>query len=76
MVTQKILENWLYWIVIDAVSIYLYTSRGLDMTAALYGGYILLAVAGLMQWHRNFRAQTELDEANGRHTTLERVDAA
>ena len=76
MVTQKILENWLYWIVIDAVSIYLYTSRGLDMTAALYGGYILLAVAGLLQWHRNFQTQAEGYEVNGEHAKLERTGTA
>ena len=29
MVTKKVLGNWLYWIVIDAVSVYLYFSRGL-----------------------------------------------
>ena len=76
MVTQKILENWLYWIVIDAVSIYLYTSRGLDMTAALYGGYILLAVAGLLQWHRNFQTQAEGYEVNGEYAKLERTGTA
>ncbi len=35
MVARKILENWLYWLVIDSVSIYLYLDRGLYLTALL-----------------------------------------
>ena len=29
---EKVLENWLYWIVINSVSIYLYIDRDLDQT--------------------------------------------
>lgn len=58
MVARKVLENWLYWIVIDAVSIYLYTSRGLDLTAWLFAGYIGLAVLGFQQWHRHWRDES------------------
>ena len=36
MVARKVLENWLYWIVINSVSIYLYLDRGLDQTAAMF----------------------------------------
>ncbi|NND83089.1 MAG: nicotinamide mononucleotide transporter [Gammaproteobacteria bacterium] len=53
MVTQKILENWLYWIVIDAVSIWLYAERGLMLYAALFAGYTIIAVFGYVQWRRN-----------------------
>ena len=35
MVTKKVLGNWLYWIVIDAVSVYLYFSRDLHLTSLL-----------------------------------------
>ncbi|HKK22339.1 MAG TPA: nicotinamide riboside transporter PnuC, partial [Pseudohaliea sp.] len=35
MVARKILENWLYWIVVDGASIVLYLDRGLQLTAAL-----------------------------------------
>ena len=57
MVARKILANWLYWIAIDAVSIYLYLSRGLDLTAALFGAYIVLAAAGYWQWQKHFAHQ-------------------
>jgi nicotinamide mononucleotide transporter len=43
-------ENWLYWIVIDAVSVYLYLQRGLKLTALLFVVYTLLAINGYLTW--------------------------
>lgn len=57
MVARKVLANWIYWILINAVSIYLYLNRGLDLTAALFGAYIVLAAAGYLQWHRHLEQQ-------------------
>ena len=52
MVAKKVLENWLYWIVIDLVSIYLYLQKGLMLTAALFVLYVVLAVFGYLQWRK------------------------
>ena len=38
--------NWLYWIVIDVVSIFLYAKRGMPWGAFLFAVYTLLAVDG------------------------------
>lgn len=43
-------ENWVYWIVIDAVSIYLYLQRGLFLTAGLFLLYTAMAIMGLVHW--------------------------
>ena len=51
LVTQKVLENWLYWLVIDAVSIYLYLEKGLLPTAVLFIIYIVIASYGYIKWH-------------------------
>ncbi|QYK06703.1 nicotinamide riboside transporter PnuC [Shewanella zhangzhouensis] len=50
LVAKKVLENWLYWVVIDVVSIYLYLSKGLMMTSLLFVFYVGLAVAGYFVW--------------------------
>ena len=50
MVAKKVLENWLYWIVIDAVSIYLYFSRDLHLTSLLFIAYTIIAVFGYFAW--------------------------
>lgn len=43
-------DNWWYWIVIDAVSVYLYINRKLYLTAGLFALYTLLAINGLLEW--------------------------
>ncbi|MFT5709890.1 MAG: nicotinamide mononucleotide transporter [Halioglobus sp.] len=55
MVTRKILENWLYWLVIDSVSIYLYLDRGLYLTALLFMAYIVIVIIGYRKWLLNYR---------------------
>jgi len=52
MVTKKILENWLYWIIIDIASIYLYYSRDLTLSAGLFAFYVVLATIGFIQWKK------------------------
>jgi nicotinamide mononucleotide transporter len=55
MVARKLLENWLYWFVIDGVSVYLYLSRDLYLTAALFVVYLVMIVAGFRAWRRSMR---------------------
>ena len=57
MVARKIFENWFYWFVIDSVSIYLYVSRDLPLTAILFGGYLVMIVIGSLRWWRIYQQQ-------------------
>ena len=57
MVARKVLENWLYWIVINSVSIYLYIDRDLDQTAAMFTLYLMLSVLGYVAWKKNYVLQ-------------------
>jgi len=50
LVTQKVLENWLYWVVIDAASIYLYIEKGLIPTTVLFIIYVAIALYGYFKW--------------------------
>jgi nicotinamide mononucleotide transporter len=54
MVARKILENWLYWIAIDAVSIYLYFSQDLYQTAILFVLYMILSIMGYYEWRKRY----------------------
>lgn len=56
MVAVAKLENWLYWIVIDAVSVFLYASQGLWFVALLYFLYLCIAISGYVEWRRRWRA--------------------
>jgi len=55
LVTQKVLENWLYWLVIDTVSIYLYIEKELMPTVVLFGIYIIIATWGYFKWLNLYR---------------------
>jgi len=55
LVTRKFLQNWLYWIVIDTVSIFLYIDRGLNLTALLFVAYVVIAMAGYYKWREHLR---------------------
>ncbi len=54
LVTRKYLQNWLYWILIDAVSVPLYIERGLGPTALLFVIYIIIAVVGYFNWRKHY----------------------
>jgi nicotinamide mononucleotide transporter len=55
MVARKVLENWLYWLVIDAASIYLYIDRGLYLFSLLFAVYLIIVIAGFWQWLHHYR---------------------
>ncbi|GIU07815.1 MULTISPECIES: nicotinamide riboside transporter PnuC [unclassified Shewanella] len=57
LVAKKVLENWIYWFVIDAISIYLYVSKGLMLTAILFVLYIGMVVFGYMMWRSKMNDQ-------------------
>jgi nicotinamide mononucleotide transporter len=50
LVARKVLENWLYWIVVDTVAVALYWSQGFHATAALFVLYVVIAVRGFYAW--------------------------
>ena len=55
LVTQKVLENWLYWIVIDVVSIYLYIEKGLVPTTVLFIIFVVVASYGYAKWLKLYK---------------------
>jgi nicotinamide mononucleotide transporter len=57
MVARKVLENWVYWLVIDSACIYLYLERGLLLTAVLFMVYLIIVVFGFFQWRQHYHAQ-------------------
>jgi len=54
MMTRKILENWILWIIADIVYVPMYIYKGLHVTAGLYAVFLVLAVVGFVQWRRSF----------------------
>ena len=47
---RKYLEQWFFWIVVDAVCCFLYIQKGIPFKAGLYGLYVVIAIAGYYKW--------------------------
>ena len=54
MLTQKILENWLYWLIIDSVAIVLCFKMNYLVTVMLFVVYIILGIYAYTTWRREF----------------------
>lgn len=52
MLSRKLVEQWLVWLVVDMISVGLYLYKGIPITAMLYTLYCALAVAGYMRWRK------------------------
>lgn len=52
MLTQKYIEQWLFWIVIDILSLALVLYKGLYPSSLLFAAYTLLAVKGYFEWKK------------------------
>jgi nicotinamide mononucleotide transporter len=46
------IENWPVWVLVNVVSVPLYVSRGLYLTALLYAGYFVNALISWRWWRR------------------------
>jgi len=59
LIARKVLENWLYWAVIDGAATMLYVQTGYYATAALFVLNTILAIVGFISWVRLYRQQTQ-----------------
>lgn len=57
LMAKKILQNWLYWVVIDAAAVVLYAQSGYYATVILFAVYTVLAILGFISWKTAFAQQ-------------------
>lgn len=58
LVTRMHLENWLYWMVNDLLTVFLFAAQSHPLTALLYLVFFGFSVAGLRAWRRQYRSQS------------------
>lgn len=56
LLAMRRVENWALWIAIDVLSVGVYISRELYLTAGLYVVFLVLASAGLIAWAKAARS--------------------
>jgi nicotinamide mononucleotide transporter len=59
MMAQKLLENWLYWCIVDGVAITMFLTASPPMMAyaLLFAAYVVLSAVGWWKWHKALKAQ-------------------
>lgn len=55
---RKYAEQWLLWLVVDAICCVLYIYKGIPFKAAIYGFYTVVAVLGYMKWLKMMKQET------------------
>ena len=63
MVAHKVLQNWLYWFVINIASAYLYVQSGLALSGCLFLSYVGFSVYGYWQWLNEWKSQEDVTPA-------------
>lgn len=59
MLSRKLVEQWLVWLVVDMISVGLYLYKGIPLTAGLYAVYSVLAIVGYVRWLRICRGEVK-----------------
>lgn len=55
LMTRKVLQNWILWIVVDACYVPLYLYKNLALTAVLYLLYLAIATMGYLDWKKAWK---------------------
>ncbi|MGI9221875.1 MAG: nicotinamide riboside transporter PnuC [Woeseiaceae bacterium] len=59
LVARKVLENWWYWLAIDATMVYVFWVKDLELTAVLYIVYLGMIPIGLYAWTQSYEANKQ-----------------
>ena len=61
--TRKILENWVLWIVVDIVSVGMYSYKSLYLTAGIYAAFLVVCIKGYREWNTTRRSGVQGGDA-------------
>ncbi|HBH85701.1 MAG: hypothetical protein A2X04_17265 [Bacteroidetes bacterium GWF2_41_9] len=62
MLARKIIEHWYLWIIVNAVAVVLFLSRGLYPTVVLYSVYCAMSFIGLKEWRKTISQNSPFEE--------------
>ena len=60
LMAKRKIENWIFWIVGDIITIPLYFYKGLTMSSFLYLIYTFIAIAGFLAWRKSIEESKSL----------------
>jgi len=59
LLTRRHLFNWLFWIVVDIVAIFIYFQKGLYPTSLLYFTFLIMCFVGQYSWWKEYKKQEQ-----------------
>lgn len=59
LLARKVLESWIFWILVDIISLWMYYHKGLYLTDILYGIFLVLSIKGYFDWKRFMKGSQE-----------------
>ncbi|WGQ07963.1 nicotinamide riboside transporter PnuC [Pedobacter gandavensis] len=57
MLSRKILQNWILWIIVDLCYIPLYIYKNLNLSAIFYAFLVAIAIKGYIDWRKTYRRE-------------------
>jgi len=57
LLSRKVLQNWLIWIVVDVVAVSMYIYKGLYFTSFMFAVFLGLCIKGYFDWRKTYAAQ-------------------
>lgn len=54
MLTKKVMENWIYWMVVDFASLLLYVSQDFIFYSFLFAIYMIISIYGFINWRKEY----------------------
>lgn len=55
MLTRRIVDNWYVWIIVNALSVFVFYRQGLYLLSIEYFVFLLLAVKGVYDWQKTIK---------------------
>ena len=59
LMAKRRIENWIFWIVADIISIPMYIFKGLGITSVQYLAFTIMAIIGYRVWKKSFKQQIQ-----------------
>lgn len=59
LMARRKLENWIFWIIGDVISIPLYFYKGFTFTSFQYLGFTFIAIFGYLAWKKNINKKLQ-----------------
>ncbi len=62
LMARRKIENWIYWIIGDIISIPLYFHKGFTFTSIQYLGFTIIAIYGYLAWKKSLNKSITLTQ--------------